>query len=149
MIYDNCMSCQPKSSNCNNCMRGLAILVGIVAGIIFSAAFTALYIFELLPLAYVGIAVALGVALIYLFVVLVSGFSGAKCKPSKLSDCICCNIGSLFFGIFGTITFGIFGVSSAVFSLSIASIIFVALTAFFFAYMLVTIFFLVKCLICS
>ena len=148
MLYSSGTSCYTENSGCNKCMKGITVLVGIVSGIIFGAIYTSLYIFFQLPLAFAGVLTALIIATLFLFIVLISGVIGSKKQNTILSECICCNFGSLFFGILGTIIFGVLAISSVLFPLSVITIILVALTAFFFAYMLVTILFLVRCLIC-
>ncbi len=160
MIYDsstNCTSCTSYTgitngteniNGCNRCLRGLIVLVGIISGLIFSAAYTLLYVFGFLSMAYVGIAVALGTAVVYLFVILIGSIiAGLRSDTARLSECIYCNIGSLFFGILGTIIAGILALSAGIAGVTVLGAVLVALTAFFFAYMLITIFFLVRCLV--
>lgn len=151
MLYDNCTDCTSctQRGGCDNCMRGITILVGTVAGIVFGAAFTLLYAFSLLPFAFVGIAVALGIAILYLVLILAGGIiSGIKSRNAEFKECVCCNIGSIFFGIFGTLVFGILALSAGVAAVSVIGIVLVALATFCFAYMLTTILFLVICLVC-
>lgn len=146
--YDdcNCTGNEHKPERCDRCMTGITILVSIIAGIVFSALTVILFEIGFLPFAFIGMAVALTVALVFLFVLLIGGITSER-NP-KLSKCVCCNLGGLFFGIFGTILSGIIGVSAFIIQYYLFSVIIVAVTAFFFAYMLTSIFFLIKCLLC-
>lgn len=147
--YDGCNGTdnESKPERCDKCMTGITVLVSIIAGIVFSALTLTLFKIGFLPFACVGIAVALAVAVIFLFVLLIGGIREEH--NHRLSKCVCCNLGGLFFGIIGTILSGIIGVSSFILCWHFFSIIIVGLTAFFFAYMLISIFFLIKCLLCK
>lgn len=147
--YDDCdrKDNEHKPERCDRCMTGITILVSIIAGIVFSALTVTLFKIGFLPFACIGIAVALVVALVFLFVLLIGGITSER-NP-KLSKCVCCNLGGLFFGIFGTILSGIIGVSTFIIHYCLFSVIIVGIVAFFFAYMLISIFFLIKCLLCK
>lgn len=144
--YDS--TCGERNDNisrkrCNNCMTGIMVLIGIIAGIIFASLTVLLFIFGQLALVYVGTLAAFIIGAVTLFIVLIAALQSEN-RP-KLSSCIKCNLGGLFFGILGTLFSGFFAISAILIPLLIPAVIFVGFTAFFFAFLLVSILFLVIC----
>lgn len=140
--YDNCQN-EVRRERCNSCMRGIMILVGIIGGIIFAAAAVLLFINSLLTSAFTGVLIALITAIVFMFIILIGAF--ASSCGSKVRDCIRCNVAGLFIGILGTIAAGIIAVSTDLAAVSVLSAVLLGLTAFFFAYMLITVLFTVIC----
>ena len=69
--YDSACGERNEMNNrkrCNNCMTGIMVLVGIIAGIIFASITVLLFIFGQLLLVYVG---ALAAFAVYLAVVII------------------------------------------------------------------------------
>ncbi len=144
--YDSACGERNEMNNrkrCNNCMTGIMVLVGIIAGIIFASITVLLFIFGQLLLVYVGALAAFIIGAVTLFIVLIAALQSEN-RP-KLASCIRCHLGGLFFGILGTLFSGFLAISAILISLSILAVVFVGFTAFFFAFLLVSILFLVIC----
>ena len=141
--YDSCRSEMSRESCCR-CMKGIMVLVGIISGLVFTAAAVLLFINSLLPSAGTGILIALITALVFMMVLLTAAFASGN--SSGIAKCIRCHLGSLFFGIFGTIASGLIAVSADIAAGSVFAAVMVGLTAFFFAYMAVSTLFTVLCL---
>jgi len=104
----------------------LSVLFGIAAGFLFANGF--------LPFVFVGIGIALGIAIITL--ILLWGAVTAK-KPYSDNDCICENLGLLLAGIIGTIITSIIALSVFLIPGVTIFAILVGLVAFFFALLLI------------
>lgn len=124
-------------------MSGIMILVSIIGGIVFAAAAVLLFINSLLTQVDFFVWTALITALVYLFTVI--AISAARPEESA-GVCVRCNAAGLFTGIFGTIFSGALAVSAVLTAGEVFSTIILALTAFFFAFMIITALFLVKCI---
>ncbi len=139
-------SCQ-KDSRCpdsfTRCMRGMMILVGIIGGILFATIAILLFINNLLPNV-TGAALAI---LITGLAVLITVAAAALMLPcgSRAKSCLKCNTGGLFVGIIGTVLAGLIAVSADLTAVSTLAIVMVGLSAFFIAYLVVSILFLVIC----
>lgn len=139
--YENC-NCRPdRDSMCSRCENGLAILVGIIGGLVFTAITVLLFINGFLESTGLSGWVALVTAIVYLLILV-----GAASVSEKGKKCICCSLGSVIFGIFGTIFSGYLSVATAIAVGEVFSAIIVGLTAFFFAYMVISVLFLIRCL---
>lgn len=118
----------------------LSIIAGVAVGILFSSA--------LIP----AIADFIIIALILSAITLVIGF-GTLFSANTIKGCnafykcTCKFARFLFTGIIGTILAGTIALTAGLITTAIVSIIFVALTAFFFVLMIVAIICLVSCLI--
>ncbi len=143
--YNDICSERRENKQCGKCMTGIMVLVGIIAGIVFAAVTVLLFNFGLLTSVYFGALAALIISVIILTVVLVSALFSEN-KP-KLSSCLKCNLGGLFFGLLGTIFSGILAVAANPLTVSVFSLIIVGLVSFFFAFLLVSVLFLVMCLV--
>lgn len=144
--YDGCggSSHRPDREECTPCIRGIMILVGIIGGIIFAAIGVLLFITSLFIPANFAVWVALITALVYLFAILIIPAFGESTE--KAADCIRCHLGGIIFGIFGTIFSGLLGTSTILIGISVVAAIIVGLVFFFFAYMIISIFFLIRCI---
>lgn len=117
------------------------ILVSIIGGLVFAAVTVLLFINNFLAGTGLSGWVALISALVYL-----GGLIAAAAASEKAKQCICCMLGSLIFGIFGTIFAGYLSIAATITVGAVFSTVIVALTAFFFAYMIIGTLFLIKCL---
>ncbi len=143
--YDNTCHIDRGKRGCGKCMTGIMVLVGIIAGIVFAAITVLLFSVGLLTAVYFGMLTALITGIIILTVVLVSAlFSESR---SRLTLCIRKNIGGLFFGILGTILAGFLAISVNPITVTIFNLIIVGLVSFFFAFMLVSLLFIVMCVL--
>ncbi|MBQ8133233.1 MAG: hypothetical protein IJ192_02310 [Clostridia bacterium] len=146
--YDGCGCERPErheKRDCSPCMRGIMILVGIIGGLIFAAIAVTLFISSILAWAGFTAWVALVTALVYLLVLLVIALTSET--SGKVVRCIRCYLGGLIFGIFGTIFAGFLGIVSEFALISFFSALIVGLIAFFFAYMIISVLFLIRCVI--
>lgn len=138
--YENC-PCRPdREEGCNRCENGLAVLIGIIGGIVFTTITVLLFINGFL--AGLGLSgwVALVSAVVYLFALIALAAVSEEGK-----ECICCSLGSLIFGIFGTVFSGYLSVATTITVGAVFSTVIVGLTAFFFAYMIISTLFLIRC----
>ena len=137
--YDN--SASNNRQTCHTCERGLSVLVGIIGGIVFTAVAVLLFINGFLTSAGFAGWVALITALVFL-----AGLIVAAAVSEKGRECIGCYLGSLVFGIFGTIFSGYLSISADITAGTVFPAVIVGLPAFFFAYMIISRFFLLRCL---
>lgn len=128
---------------CSACVKGMMILVSIISGIVFAIAGVLLFVNSLLTAPLAVIWTALGTALAYLFFLLLVPLFRSGCR--RLSECICCHFGGLIFGIFGTIFSAVIGAAITLTAGDILSTVIVGLVFFFFAYLIVSTLFLIKC----
>ena len=134
---------QSSSELCSRCSRGMMILTGIISGLVFAAVVVLLFINSLLTALFPAMLASLIAGLVTLGVVLSAAvFPGEDTAGKK---CIRCHLGGLFFGILGTIASSLLAVSTDLAAGSVIAAVTVGLTAFFFAFMLVSLLFLVKC----
>lgn len=139
--YDECPCRNERPCKCNDCEKGIMILVSIIGGLVFAAVVVLLFINNFLAVPGFAGWTALISALVYL-----AGLIAAAAVSEKSRKCIRCSLGSLIFGIFGTIFSGYLSIAAAITVGEVFSTIIVALTAFFFAYMIVSTLFLIRCL---
>lgn len=145
------MICNYETCRCENgrkecaCMKGIMVLVSIIGGILFATAVALLFVNSLISAPSLILWAALAAALVYLFTVI--GASVYADGESKTGHCIRCNLAGIFFGILGTIFTSIIGVATTLAVGEVFPVIILTLTAFFFAYMIISAFFLVKCII--
>ncbi len=139
--YDSCPCNVRDNGRCNSCMPGLGILVGILGGIVFAVAAVLLFNGGFLPQFTFAAWTTLVVSIVYLFAVLISGFVSSE----RGKNCIRCNLGGVMSGIIGAAVSSILAVSAELAAGEVFSIVVVALTAFFFVYMLVSALFLIIC----
>lgn len=138
--YDECSCRNERPCKCNDCEKGIMILVSIIGGLVFAAVVVLLFINNFLAVPGFAGWTALISALVYLAGLIAAAVS------EKSRKCIRCSLGSLIFGIFGTIFSGYLSIAAAITVGEVFSTIIVALTAFFFAYMIVSTLFLIRCL---
>ncbi len=142
MLYDSCTCRNDNVQECNRCETGLSVLVGIISGIIFTAVVVLLFTNGLITdPGFAGWA-ALITVLVYLFVVIAVAAGSEKGR-----NCLECYLGSIIFGIFGTIFSGYLSVSTVLEAGTVFPAVVVGLTAFFFAYMIAGTFFLIRCIV--
>lgn len=128
---------------CSECSRGMMILTGIISGLVFAAVVVLLFINSLLTAVFPAILASLIAGLVTLGVVLSAAVF--PCEDTAGKKCIRCHLGGLFFGILGTIASAFLAISTDLAVGSVIAAVTVGLTAFFFAFMLVSLLFLVKC----
>ncbi len=145
-------NCQPVPA-CNTegrcpgsfsrCMNGIMILVGIISGLVFTAAVVLLFINSLITAWFPAVLTALitGVAVLGAMVLL-SLLSGVT---EKGRSCLSCKSGGLLFGIIGTVLSAFIAVSADLTAVSVASGVILGIVSFFFAYMIVSLLFVVLC----
>ncbi len=138
--YESCR-CESGTKNCG-CMKGIMTLVGIIAGIVFTAAVVLLFINSFIDTANNIVWAELITALVYLFAVLAIGVISRNGNADK---CIRCNSASLFTGIFGTIFSGLLAIGTTFAADDVFSAVILGLTSFFFAYMIISVLYLIKC----
>lgn len=139
--YDSCGSpTENRRPECTPCMSGVMVLVGIIGGIVFALIATLLFVNSLITLVNFAVWVALIFGLVYLLSI-ITGSALSK----KLADCVRCHFGGLLFGVLGLIFSALLGITVEFAVTSILSIILVALTTFFFAYVIISALFLIKC----
>lgn len=141
--YDSCGAARPeRPESCDRCMTGIMILVGIIGGILFSIGATILFLTSLLTFTIAAVLTALIFGLVFLFVVIIG-----SAASERFAKCVKCSFGGLLFGILGTIFSSFLGVVTVGFiGIGIFATIVVALTAFFFAYTVISGLFLARCL---
>ena len=137
-------TCSQSNDLCSKCSRGMMILTGIISGLVFAAAVVLLFINSLLTAVFPAVLTSLIAGLAALGAVL-SAAVFPCCEGSTGKKCIRCHLGGLFFGILGTIASALLAVSTDLAAGSVIAAVTVGLTAFFFAFMLVSLLFLVKC----
>ena len=141
----NQSSCIRSESDdlCSGCSKGMMILVGIISGLVFAALTVLLFINSLLTALFPAMLTSLIAGLVALGVVLSAALFPRDDNAGK--KCIRCHLGGLFFGIFGTIASSLLAVSTDLAAGSVIAYVTVGLTAFFLAFLLVSLLFLVKC----
>lgn len=142
--YESCSCVQEQEQSCSKCENGLSVLVGIIGGIVFTAVVVLLFINGFLTTLGFSGWVALISALVYL-----AGTVALSAVSEKAKVCIRCSLGSLVFGIFGTIFSGYLSIAADITAGAIFPAVIAGLTAFFFAYMVISTLFLIKCLVKS
>ena len=142
--YETCCCENSKKNDCA-CMKGIMVLVGIIGGIIFAAISALLFVNSLISAPSLILWTALVSALVYLFTIIAASVY-AQDKP-KTIHCIKCNIAGIFIGIFGTIFSGVIEIATTLTVGEIFPVVILTLTAFFFAYMIISALFLVKCIV--
>ena len=127
----------------SRCINGIMVLVGIISGLVFAAAVVLLFVNSLITAWFPAVLTALitGVALLTAVVVL-SVFRGTS---DNGRSCIRCLFGGLMFGIIGTILSAFIAVSADLTAVSVTAAVVLGITAFFFAYMIVSLLFVALC----
>ena len=132
-----------RSCGCNSCMKLVCALVSVLGGLLFAAAVVLLFVNGLLPQASAFAAAALVSSLVYL--ALLIGAAVFTCG-SGCRDCIRCYLAGSFIGIFGTVFTSAAAVSLTLTVGEILPAVVLGLAAFFFAFMIISAFFVVKCM---
>lgn len=133
--YDNCPS--------NKCI----CIVGVIIGALLGAAIGILFAIGLIPNIITAAWIVLGLGVLSLIVLVVSVLSAAVTGPSPLSRCLCKNGGCLFWATLGTIISSLAMLSTVLIQVCILKIIIVAVTAFFFFWMIFGLAALILCII--
>ncbi len=140
--YEGCSCCCERESSCNSCEKGLSGLVGIIGGIVLTVVTVLLFINGFLT----GLGLSGWVALVSAVVYLITLIAVATVSE-RGRRCIECYLGSLIFGIFGTIFSGYLSVATTITAGTVFPAVIVGLTAFFFAYMVISTLFLIRCIV--
>ena len=136
-----CATCQ------TNCRNGMMILVGIIAGLVFAAVMVLLFIYGFLPNLFPVILAVLVTGLTALFAVPTAAFALRDTSVKK--QCLRCHFGGLFFGIIGTVLAAVLTLAADLTVGVIFATVMLGITAFFFAYLLVSILFVTLCAVDS
>ncbi len=140
--YEGC-GCGMSERRRGSCMNGIMILVSIIGGLLFTTAAVLLYINSLITTVGFIAWVALIVGLVLLLTLLIFSFAAEdNCKAAK---CTRCYLGGLLFGIFGSIFTGAIGIATDFATVAVFPAVILGLIAFFFAYMIISLLFLLKC----
>ncbi len=128
---------------CNSCMKGISALVSVLGGLLFAAAVVLLFVNSLLTQASAFAIAALVSSLVYLALLIGAAVftCGGECR-----DCIRCYLAVSFIGIFGTAFTSAAAASLTLTAGEILPAVVLGLSAFFFAFMIISAFFVVKCL---
>lgn len=118
----------------------ISILIGIVVGILFSLA--------LIPETLIFIIVALVFSVVSLAILLGSlGVANVTRERNAFSKCVCTTGKCILVGSIGTLLASTIALTIGIGTATIASIIFVGLTAFFFIWTIISVFYMVWCAI--
>jgi|GEM_PF-6525347 len=146
--YENaCMQGRANENGCQTgyakCMKGMMVLVGIIAGLVLAAAVVLLFINSLLPAVFPMVMAVLITGLTVLVGTPATAF--ALSDNSAKKQCLKCHIGGLFFGIIGTVISSALAIATDLAAGSVAATVLLGLTAFFFAYLIVSLLFITIC----
>ena len=140
--YDGC-GCGMSEKKQSPCMNGIMILVSIIGGLLFTTAAVLLFVFSLITTVGFIAWVALITGLVLLLTLLIFSFTAEdNCKAAK---CTRCYLGGLLFGIFGSIFTGLLGIATSFAAIAVFPAVILGLVSFFFAYMIISTLFLIKC----
>ena len=134
---------EKKCDECSTCLSRIMVLVGIIGGIVFAAAGVLLFIASLITVPFTAVLTALITSIVYLLILLIVALTSER--GTKVRCCIRKNIGGLIFGIFGTIFASILAVATDLTTVSVIAAVLIGLTFFFFAYMIISVLFLILC----
>lgn len=145
--YESC-SCRTEERSrredaCSRCGQGITALVSILGGIIFAIAGVLLFNASLLPEIGVIVWAVLITALVYLFVLI--GISASDNAAERARCCVKKYLAVLLIGIFGAVFSSLVALAAGLTVGAVLSIILVALVFFFFAYMVISALFLIRC----
>lgn len=136
------------SCSCNKCgfsaCKCVGIAIGIIFGILFAIAGSLGFLVNLEIIAFT----VLALAFIVLILAVIAYYIAASSGQGIVADCVCENGLCLFAGALGTILSILFLIIADIPLFSIASLVFLAIAAFFFALMIVALIAFVYCLIC-
>ena len=121
----------------------MMILIGIISGLVFAAAVVLLFVNSLLTEVFPFVLASLITGTIVLLTVLAASLV-LPCSSAGKS-CIKCSLGGLFFGIIGTVISALLAISTDLAAGSVIAAVTLGLTAFFIAYLIVSILFVVIC----
>lgn len=121
----------------------MMILVGIISGLVFAAIVVLLFINGFLPNLFPVVLTVLIVGLVALFAVPTAAFALPDDAAKK--QCLRCQFGGLFFGIIGTVIAAALTVAADLTAGVVFATVMVGITAFFFAYLIVSILFVALC----
>ncbi len=142
-----CMSNECSEKRCATCQaacrNGMMILVGIIAGLVFAAAAVLLLRGGFLTNLFPVVLAVLVTGLTTLLAVPTAAF--ALRDGSDKKQCIRCHFGGLFFGIIGTVIAAVLTLAADLTAVSIFVTVMWGITAFFFAYLIVSILFVTLC----
>ena len=134
---------QGSGNGCSKCRSGMMIMTGIISGLVFTALVVLLFINSLLTAVFPFVLASLITGITVLLTVLIASLVLPCSSAGK--KCIKCNLGGLFFGIVGTVISALLAVSTELAAGSVISAVTLGLTAFFIAYLIVSIIFIAIC----
>ena len=135
------MNCGENCSN-NICIAVIiSVVVGAIVGVLFA--------FGLIPAITTAIWISFGLAVLNLIFLVAGLFTAALFKRTLLARCLRCNGAVLLAGIIGTIVLSIALLSIVLVVTSIGIAALVAIGAFFTALMLVSLIYLLTCILDS
>lgn len=135
-------------TNNDNCVCGGCATTGTIVGIIFGAVIGVLFAFGFIPLIVTAIWIAFGLAVAVLLYVM--GVVLLNCCDSSCNGLSCClnkNIGCLLAGSIGTIISALAALAITLDITVISIITLIAIGAFFFAFMIVSLIYFIKCVV--
>lgn len=136
-------SCPCRTDTCTRCGRGIMALVSILGGIVFAIAGVLLFNASLLPEIAVVLWAVPVTALVYLFTLI--GISASDNASEKAKCCVRQYLAILLIGIFGAVFSSLIALAAGLTVGAVLSIVLAALVFFFFAYMVISALFLIKC----
>ncbi len=131
----------------SRCMNGWMIMVGIIAGLVLTAAVVLLFINGLLPSVFPAVLTVLITGVVAVLALTIT----ALLLPdgSRGKKCLRCHLGGLFFGLIGLVVAALLTISTDLAADSVIAAVTLGLTAFFTAYVLVALLFVVRCAVQS
>lgn len=136
--------------NCNKCCGNpcetcITVLVGVVVATIIAL----LFAFDYIPGIVTALWVVFGFAVLNLIFLVVGQFSASLVRYSILGNCMCCKSAILLVSIIGTIVLSLIALSITLVITEIASIVLIALVAFFATLMVLASIWLLRCVLCG
>ena len=135
--------------SCNGCSLKACSCIGVILSIIFGAAIGVLFAFRYIPAIVVSAWIAFGLGVLTLILLTIGVFFAGISMPNVLSKCLCLNGTCLLVGSIGTIIMALAALSISLTPAFISIIVLVALGAFFFALMLISLIATISCIICK
>ena len=146
-----CMQSECSEKRCTTCQascrNGMMILVGIIAGLVFAAIVVLLFSNGFRPNPFPVVLSILIAGLTALFGVPTAAFILEDGSAKK--QCLRCHFGGLFFGIIGTVLAAALTTAAELTAGAIFATVMLGITAFFFAYLIVSILFVSLCAVDS
>lgn len=125
----------------SRCLNGMMILVGIIAGLVMAAGVVLLFLNGFLPTVFPAALTMLITGIVSLLLVTTAALFLPR--EADATACLRCHLGGLFFGLLGLIVSSLLAVMVDTSAGSVAAAVTLGLSAFFMAYLLVSLLFVV------